>query len=121
MSVSKRKTPIVAGLLSMIFPGLGHLYADEKLKGYFCLALTLGVVCMWSFSDIYMIRFFNYGRLTFYLLGLWFCIVGDSYRDAIRYNNRREMQEGFDAKEAWKKLQKKHPFNSPDNPTPPSV
>jgi hypothetical protein len=121
MSKTRRKIPIVAGILSLLLPGLGYLYAEEKRKGYFCLALTLGFVCMWSYRGIYFFNYFNYGRLTFYLLGLWICIVGDSYRDAILYNNRLAMQEGFEQQEALKRFQRKNPYKSPENTNPPST
>jgi TM2 domain-containing membrane protein YozV len=105
MSKTKRKSPIIAGILSLLVPGLGVMYAGDVLKGFIYLVLTLGIFILRPIWGII----------------LWLWNVADSYREAIRYNNRLDMQAGFEQKEALKKFQRENPFNSPDNPNPPSA
>jgi TM2 domain-containing membrane protein YozV len=44
MSVNRRKSPIIAGVLSFVFPGAGHLYNEEFIKGVVLIAGSIASI-----------------------------------------------------------------------------
>lgn len=66
------KNPWVASLLSVLLPGLGQLYLNEKPKGISILCITLGapvsMALMTLLTDHSLAKFFSGGTLLF--LGL---------------------------------------------------
>jgi hypothetical protein len=119
MASTRRKIPIVAGILSFIVPGLGIIYAGEKLKGLFYMGIAVFVL-----SSMITLRYLFLPYLIilgFWIFVIWIYNIADSYREAVRYNNRLDMLERFDQREAWRKIQEKEQSNNTDITNPPSV
>lgn len=64
----KTRSPIVAGLLSLILPGLGQIYAKSVRRGLSLLIVAAGIGASYFRSDSAVMRF------TFGLIYLFFLI-----------------------------------------------
>lgn len=73
----KRKSPLLAALLSLIIPGLGQVYAGDLLRGFALLA-GLGI----SFCLMALII----GFLTF--PAIWIFAVIDAYKMVKKQNDK---------------------------------
>jgi signal peptidase I len=74
--------PFTAGLLSIIFPGLGHIYAGQRLKGFLLAAVTatlLGIT-----AESLRASWSNY--FLFALLLYWLMVWASSVATAMRAN-----------------------------------
>ena len=65
---NKRKSPILAALLSCIIPGLGQVYAGDIFRG-------LAIIAALGFSFCLMALII--GFFTFF--GIWIFVVADAY------------------------------------------
>ncbi len=74
---SKKKSPLIAALLSCIIPGLGQIYAGDIFRGVAILA-GLG----FSFCLMALII----GLFTFF--GIWIFAVADAYNMVKKQNDK---------------------------------
>ncbi len=74
---NKRKSPVIAALLSCIVPGLGQVYAGDLLRGFAMLA-ALGIsLCLMAL----IIGFFTF-------IGTWIFAIVDAYNMVKKQNNK---------------------------------
>jgi TM2 domain-containing membrane protein YozV len=73
----KRKSPLLAALLSLIIPGLGQVYAGDLLRG-FALLVGLGI----SFCLMALLI----GLITF--PAIWIFAVVDAYKMVKKQNDK---------------------------------
>ena len=70
----KHKNPIVAGLLNLVFPGLGAAYSREwdRISSEFVVAIPFTIIWMFGaflvnlLDDPQKLLYFNAGFMTFY-------------------------------------------------------
>lgn len=51
--VEKKRRPVIAGLLSLVMPGLGHMYAGDLRKGLAIIGLLYGVIICGGLFGLY--------------------------------------------------------------------
>lgn len=73
--MTDQKSPGIAAVLSVLIPGLGHIYIGEITKGV--LMIVLAVV--FAILTLFLIGFLLY-------FVLWIYGIVDAYRGAERYN-----------------------------------
>jgi TM2 domain-containing membrane protein YozV len=73
---SKRKSPMIAALLSCIIPGLGQVYAGDLFRG-------LAIIAVLGFSFCLMALII--GFFTFF--GTWVFAVADAYNMVKKQND----------------------------------
>ncbi len=103
------KTPVFASGLGFVFPGVGHFYCEEWLKGVFFMSTRIGTAALacWGLSqvqdpaydDLEKLKFNNLvwggiGAGSFAILTL--IEVIDAYNSATNYNDILRMQLGID-------------------------
>ena len=54
MSYQRRKSPVISGVLSFIFPGAGQLYNEDFLKGIILLAASIAAIISIVFTALSM-------------------------------------------------------------------
>ena len=71
-----RRNPLLAGLLSLLAPGLGHLACGERATGWAFLCISVGVA---------LSGFFFHSPSTWMLMGLAYVVIAvATCRDAMR-------------------------------------
>ncbi|WP_295620699.1 zinc-ribbon domain-containing protein [uncultured Methanobrevibacter sp.] len=78
----QKKTPIVAVILSFLFPGLGQFYNDQSTKGLYFLILA---IVSWILMLILI------GVLTYILIWLW--SIFDAYQSAEAINRGETLED----------------------------
>jgi len=84
-----RRSPVVAGVLSAILPGAGHLYVGRKQDAFVALMLNSGFIwgIIESFrSDKPVVG----GILSFFELGWYAGSINGSVNSAYKYNEKKE-------------------------------
>lgn len=66
----KRRKPWLAGLFSLILPGLGHVYAGELVKGLLLTAALYFAIIIAGFVPDYILPFYLYGLIL--CLTVWY-------------------------------------------------
>jgi|SRR5665647_526020 len=74
---SKRKSAIIAALLSCIIPGLGQIYAGDLFRGLAILAVLGFSLCLMAL----IIGFFTF-------FGTWIFAVADAYNTVKKRNDK---------------------------------
>jgi len=108
----KRKNPGTARFLTLIVPGLGHLYARQFLGG--CIALLLVAPFHLLASVIYFylffyVHFFSFLSIIFYIVtgSLWASVLFWFQKDAaercVNYNMSINFKEEKERKDAFRK------------------
>lgn len=78
----EKKTPIVAVILSFLFPGLGQFYNDQSTKGLYFLILA---IASWVLMLILI------GVLTYILVWIW--SIFDAYQSAEAINRGETLED----------------------------
>lgn len=93
MDKIKPKEPLVAVMLTFLFPGLGQIYAGQVKKGFaFIIINVVAVVCMFSYIMIPETKLYNYmlGIIPLAILfGLY--IIIDAYISSKRFNQTNNL------------------------------
>src|SRR5438105_13388501 len=78
-----RPSPWVAALLTVLTPGLGHLYIGQARRGIglFILVMIADTLLMFAMMGV-LARFWMFATSLALLLGLWVFIVIDAVRRA---------------------------------------
>lgn len=66
----KKRNPWIAGLLSLFFPGLGHIYAGEARRGVLLVGGVYLAILLLGAAGI-LARFWGFAAAFFLLLALW--------------------------------------------------
>jgi len=81
------RSPFLAGLLSLLFPGLGHAYCGEAKRGLI-LFIVLFAARAFAFSlGLLPYQIFNVAAMDLVLLSIYLFVIIDSVRIArpLRY------------------------------------
>jgi len=71
------KDPLLAGVLSFLFPGLGHLYVGDFFRGLmWFIAILIGYVC------------FIVPGVILYIINIW-----DANNQAIEFNKKEKSEK----------------------------
>ncbi len=81
----EHKSPIVAGFLSLIFPGIGSIYAGAAAKGISYMAVF--------FYSVYALS--NGAEAWLFLVIFWTFAVVDAYKDAERTEVKMEKKSNL--------------------------
>ncbi len=76
---NKRKSPVIAALLSII-PGLGQVYAGDLLRGFAIIAAMAISFCLM----VLVIGFFTF-------IGAWIFGIADAYKMVKKQNEKIEL------------------------------
>jgi signal peptidase I len=78
-------SPWVAAFLTVITPGLGHIYIGRALRGilFFCLIVAADSVLMFALTGV-LARFWTFAISLALLLGAWLFIIIDASTRAAR-------------------------------------
>jgi TM2 domain-containing membrane protein YozV len=76
---NKRKSPVIAALLSII-PGLGQVYAGDLLRGFAIIAAMAISFCLMAL----LIGFFTF-------IGAWIFGIADAYKMVKKQNEKIEL------------------------------
>ncbi|KAB8332679.1 signal peptidase I [Scytonema tolypothrichoides VB-61278] len=96
------KEPWLAVNLSKIFPGLGQIYSEKRLKGYLIIFsnIALYLIGLWLILSPGGNVVIGVGVLGMTLF-LWFWNLFDAYRSATRNNNEEFEAERKQTKDPW--------------------
>jgi signal peptidase I len=86
-------SPIVAGLLSVLMPGLGHLYIGQARRGVvlFAMIIIANSAMMFALMGV-LARFWMLAISFFLLFGLWLYILIDAVTRASRTPERPQQR-----------------------------
>src|SRR5215472_17638522 len=78
-------SPWVAALLTVLTPGLGHIYIGRARRGifFFCLIIVADSVLMFALTGV-LARFWTFAISLTLLLGVWLFIIIDASTRAAR-------------------------------------
>lgn len=93
-----KRNPVIAFLLSMVIPGLGHIYAKKGTKGAVILAASiiigsLNIIFLPVFISAnpdlnsiwgYWIPRVGHDVIAIWSIVFWFWVCFDSYREAVK-------------------------------------
>ncbi len=84
----QRPSPWIATLLTLLTPGLGHIYIGQARRGITLFVLVLGadILLMFALMGV-LARFWMFAVSLALLLGLWFFIVVDAALRAARMHD----------------------------------
>jgi signal peptidase I len=82
-------SPWTAALLTVLTPGLGHLYIGQPRRGaaLFCMVLVADTLLMFALMGV-LARFWMFAICLALLLGLWLYIISDASGRAARMGER---------------------------------
>jgi signal peptidase I len=88
MAERRGPSPLVAALLSLLTPGLGHLYLGQARRGVllFGLVMVADVLLMFALMGV-LARFWMFAISLSLLFGLWLFILVDAAKRAQRMND----------------------------------
>jgi len=82
------KDPMIALILGLILPGLGHIYIGYTTKGLIYLAIYIGIIVLFGWVLFWTVLAWGWwlGWLVAFAFGIWVAI--DGMNAAKRYNER---------------------------------
>src|SRR5215467_1243415 len=81
----ERPSPWLAGLLTVLTPGLGHIYIGRARRGVtlFILVMIADTLIVFAMMSV-LARFWMFAVSAVLLVGLWFFIIADAVAQARR-------------------------------------
>jgi len=87
----QRKSPVVAGVLSALLPGAGHLYVGRRQDAFVALLLNSGFI--WGIIEAFRSnKPVVGGILSFFEFGWYAGSINGSVNSAYKYNEKKENQ-----------------------------
>lgn len=90
ISVTKKRRPIWTAVLSLIMPGLGHVYAGDLRKGLSLIGVEYGVILLAGVFGI-LSTFYGIASLIMLAIGFYVFVVISSVRIALK-NKEYQLQ-----------------------------
>jgi len=94
----KPKEPLMALLLTVLLPGLGHFYVGKKNLGikYFCILVGLPLAIIFfvahPLTRIPFVIGYGFLAIGLFLIGLSWFVLFDSYKSAKSFNRHRKLK-----------------------------
>jgi len=82
-SVTKKRRPILTAILSLLMPGLGHIYAGELRKGLSLITIEYGVILLAGIFGV-LSTFYGIATLIVLAVGFYVFVISSSVRLAIK-------------------------------------
>ncbi|WP_088134884.1 signal peptidase I [Vibrio gazogenes] len=81
--VTKKRNPIWAALLSVLTPGLGHVYAGDLKKGLSLIGIEYGVILVAGIAGV-LSTFYGIAALIVFFIGFYIFVIISSVRLALK-------------------------------------